>query len=323
MDHMVRLTDGHYLCQCIVMPSLPLYRELGIEVLLRGHGGELMHMHKAYNYSLDREGLKVQGEAELEKWLLRHLRAYMAETDTRSLFASLDSRQIEEHARDSLRSCLRESEGIEPLVHRVWSLFLSQRLRRETALSMVEFGSVVETRLPYLDNDLIDALLAVPPGLKLDDTIQTHILRQHQPAFLNVVNSNTGACLGAGRMRRSIAQVRLKVLSKLGVHGYQPYERLGPWLRQDLAPLVKSNLLSPRSLDRGIFNPQIVRNVVNDHLERKCNNTFLILALLIFEAGLREFVDGDSEYTPSKLERGRQFVDISAVGRVNQTVEAV
>src|SRR5262249_19337220 len=59
-DHlrwMVHLTDGHYLCQCIVMPTLPLYRELGIEVLLRGHAGELMHMDKAYNYSLDRPAL--------------------------------------------------------------------------------------------------------------------------------------------------------------------------------------------------------------------------------------------------------------------------
>ena len=69
---------------------------------------------------------------------------------------------------------------------------------RETALSMVEFGSVVETRLPYLDNELIDLLLAIPPELKLGDTIQTHILRRHQPAFLQVVNSNTGAPLGAG-----------------------------------------------------------------------------------------------------------------------------
>ena len=54
---MVRLTDGHYLSQCIVMPTLPVYRDLGVQVLLRGHAGELMHMTKAYNFSLDRPTL--------------------------------------------------------------------------------------------------------------------------------------------------------------------------------------------------------------------------------------------------------------------------
>ena len=158
-------------------------------------------------------------------------------------------------ARDSLRACLREAEGIDPIIHRVWHLFLSQRLRRETALSMVEFGSQVETRLPYLDNDLVDVLMAAPPRLKLSDTIQSHILRRRMPAFLDVVNSNTGARLTAGPVARSLAKARLKVLSKLRVRGYQPYERLGLWLREDLRPLVQRLLLSDRCLGRGIFNP--------------------------------------------------------------------
>ncbi|MES1256039.1 MAG: asparagine synthase-related protein, partial [Acidobacteriota bacterium] len=48
---MARLTDGHYLDQGIVMPTMPTYRKLGIDYLLRGHGGELMHMTKAYSFS--------------------------------------------------------------------------------------------------------------------------------------------------------------------------------------------------------------------------------------------------------------------------------
>ena len=53
LERMVGLTDGHYLDQCIVMPTFPLYESLGIRVLLRGHAGELLHMHKAYNFSVD------------------------------------------------------------------------------------------------------------------------------------------------------------------------------------------------------------------------------------------------------------------------------
>jgi asparagine synthase (glutamine-hydrolysing) len=293
MRYMVHLTDGQYLCQCIVLPTLPLYRELGIEVLLRGHAGELMHMDKAYNFSLDPEALALSDVAGLENWLFHHLRSYMLEGVGETLFAPPYRRQVDVLARESLRECLTESEGIGPPVHRIWHLFVSQRLRRETALSMVEFGSVVETRLPYLDVDLVATLLAAPPGLKLGDKIQSHILRRRMPAFLNVVNANTGARMGAGSVNRAFNKLRLKVLAKLGVKGYQPYERLGLWLREELRTLVERLLLSERCLERGIFNADAVKAVVDAHLNQGRNHTYLLLAMMIFELGQREFIDGD------------------------------
>jgi asparagine synthase (glutamine-hydrolysing) len=291
MRHMVRLTDGHYLCQCIVMPTLPLYRDLGIRVLLRGHAGELMHMHKAYNFSLDARTLSVCDPAELESWLFRRLQAYMLDGVEGPLFAGPLQAEFPGLARVSLRNCFTESEGVEPAIHRVWHLFLSQRLRRETALSMVEFGSVTETRLPYLDADLIEALLAAPPELKLGERIQEHILRKRRPSFLGVVNANTGTRMGAGPLARKFAGLRLKVLAKLGVKGYQPYERLGLWLRVQLRGLVERLLLSDRCLDRGVFHPDTTRAVVRAHLEGRRNHTFLLLAMMIFELGQREFLD--------------------------------
>lgn len=309
MREMVHLTDGHYLCQCIVMPSLPVYRALGIEVLLRGHAGELMHMDKAYSFSLDRKAFATRDEAGLEGWLFDHLRGFMSYQTTVPLFRFCDDRQVEAMARDSLRACLREAEGIDPIIHRVWHLFLSQRLRRETALSMVEFGSQVETRLPYLDNDLVDVLMAAPPRLKLSDTIQSHILRRRMPAFLDVVNSNTGARLTAGPVARSLAKARLKVLSKLRVRGYQPYERLGLWLREDLRPLVQHLLLSDRCLGRGIFNPGGIKAVVEAHLGGRQNHTYLLLALMIFELGQREFFDGDPSPHGVEARAAASFID--------------
>src|SRR5207244_3773061 len=148
-----------------------------------------------------------------------------------------------------LRDCLRESKGMAPPTQRIWQLFLSQRLRRETATSLVKFGSLMETRVPYLDNELIDALFAAPPELKLGEQIQAHILRRRQPAFLNVVNVNTGTRMEAGRLSRAFGKLRMKVLAKLGVRGYQPYERLGLWLRRELRPLVQRLLLSDRCLE--------------------------------------------------------------------------
>lgn len=298
LERMVHLTDGHYLSQCIVMPTLPVYRNLGIQVLLRGHAGELMHMTKAYNFSLDRAGLALQDDAALEAWLFRHLQAYILDGTDGRLFAPEHRGLMADLARESLHARLQNLRAVQPPLQRLWHLFLDVRLRRETAMSMVKFGSLMETRLPHLDNDLVDALLDAPPELKLDEKIQAHILRRRQPAFLDVPNVNTGVRMGAGRSARFFGKVRQKVFAKLGVKGYQPYERLGLWLRRELRPLVGQILLDPQCLERGIFDPKTVRAVVDNHTSGRKNHTFLIMAMLIFELGQRQLLDGRNNESP-------------------------
>ena len=293
LRQMVRLTDGHYLSQCIVMPTLPFYRELGIGVLLRGHGGELLHMRKAYNFSLDAAGLAIRDEAALEAWLHHHLRAYMLDAVDAPLFAGMQTADVDALARDTLRSALAETAGWDPVLHRIWHLFLTQRLRRETAMSLVKIGSFVETRLPYVDRQLVELLLSTPPQMKLDELIQAHILRKRFPEFLDVTNVNTGSRIGASKLTRRFNSLKMRVLAKLGVKGYQPYERLGLWLRRELRPLVRKVLLGDRCLERGLFRPDTVRRVVEQHFQNRRNHTFLLMALMICELGQQMFADGD------------------------------
>jgi asparagine synthase (glutamine-hydrolysing) len=289
LQTMVRLTDGQYLCQCIVMPTLPLYRELGVEVLLRGHAGELMHMGKAYNYSLGPEALTLNEGAAVESWLRTHLSGFLSGPAAPGVFRAPFRNEIAGLASASLTTALAGAQGIDPPIHRIWHVFLTQRLRRETALSMAEFHSVVETRLPFLDSQLIAALFAAPPELKLDETIQAHILRKRRPEFLRIVNANTGARLDASPLGKQLAYFRLRVLSKLQIKGYEPYERLGLWLRRELKPLVSRLLLNDEALDPELFDPQGIRRVVDDHWAGRHNYTYLILALMIFAEARRQF----------------------------------
>lgn len=297
LQHMVHLTDGHYLDQCIVLPTLPYYRQLGIDVLLRGHAGELMHMDKAYNFSLDAAALKITDKATLERWMYGRMCAYMLDGVEGPLFCQIPQPQMESLARESLQACLKESEAIEPQLQRVSHLFVSQRMRRETAMSLAMFDSVVETRVPFLDGDLVDVLMAIPPEQKIGDRLQSMLLKRRKPEFLKIRNSNTGAPMQASPLMQRAATFRMKVLGKLGVPGYQPYERLGLWLRRELRSLVKKILLSERCLERGVFAPDTVRAVVENHLAGKRNHTFLIMAMMIYELGQRKFMDGDPQET--------------------------
>jgi asparagine synthase (glutamine-hydrolysing) len=291
----VHLTDGHYLDQVIVMPMLPTIQSLGIRILLRGHAGELMHMHKAYNYSLDEAAWSIRDEAGLEQWLMSRLSGWMLDNVPEPLLCRSSPSEVQDMAKETLRKCLAESAGVVPQLHRIWHLFIRQRLARETSASLAMINSVVETRVPLLDADLIATLLAAPPELKTSEVIQSHILRRRRPEFLRVLNANTGAPVGSPRWRQRAATLKMRVLAKLGVPGYQPYERLGLWLRRELRPLVSDILLVDRCLGRGVFVPETVRSVVQRHWNKQANHTFLIMAMMIHEMGLRQFADGDGQ----------------------------
>jgi len=207
------------------------------------------------------------------------------------LFRSVEGNRIAQLARQSLCECFDDLADVESPLQRIWHLFVSQRLRRETTLSLVKFRSVAETRVPFMDPDLVAVLLAAPPGLKTGDQIQSHILRKHRPDFLRVCNTNTGAPVGAGALSRRWGTLRMKLLAKLGVPGYQPYERLGLWLRRQLATTVKEILRSETCLDRGIFEPDTVRTTLEQHFSGRRNHTYLLMAMMIFELGQRYLCD--------------------------------
>ncbi|MCE9552281.1 MAG: hypothetical protein K8T91_02755 [Planctomycetes bacterium] len=293
LQRVVHLSDGQYLDQAIVMPMLPTIQSLGMQVMLRGHAGELMHMNKAYNFSLDAAAWEIRDEAGLEAWLMSRLSGWMLDNVPEPLLCRATPTEIRELAQNTLRSCLAESAGVDPLLHRIWHLFIRQRLARETSVSLAMINSVAETRVPILDAKLIELLLLAPPQLKVGETIQTFILRRHRPKLLGVINANTGAPMGSSALRQRLATLQMKVLGKLGVAGYQPYERLGLWLRQELRPMVSDILLDDRCLSRGVFVPDTVRTVVRRHWNNEANHTYLLMAMIIYEMGQREFTDGE------------------------------
>ena len=287
LEQMTFLTDGHYLDQGITVPTLGVYRDLGIHALLRGHAGELFHMDKAYAFSVSEDELDFRSTADVERWLWTHLTRYMIDGVGMQLFRRELRQDAEAAARNALREALQEVEGIGPPAQALWLLFVTQRLRRETALSMQMFNAHVQVRMPYVDAELVDLVMQVPPTLKMGERIQTFILQRRFPAFLGVVNANTGSPVGASRTARRLSLVKLRIFSKLRVPGYQPYERLGLWLSRDLQPYVRSVLLAPESLDGGLLDPDVVRRIVDDHALRRRNHTFAIMAMLILQLGPR------------------------------------
>jgi asparagine synthase (glutamine-hydrolysing) len=291
LEAMVALTDGHYLSQCIVMPTLPLYQQLGIRTLLRGHAGELVHLHKAYNFSVDDSLNAVRGDQGLHEWLYPRLQSHLTAGMKEPVLCGVGGDEFADIAHETLAAGLGATAHFERPADRVSQLFLDQRTHRETATSLAKIGSVADISVPYLDGRFVEAAFASPVELRIGEAVQTYMLATRRPEFLKPPNSNTGAPVGAGALHRTACYLRMKVLAKLGVKGYQPYERLGLWLRRELKPTVERLLLSPECLDRGVLEPNAVRGAIRRHVAGEQNHTFLLLAMMIVESGFRQFID--------------------------------
>ena len=163
----MELTDGHYLSQCIVLPTFPLIQKWGIQVLLRGHAGELMHLTKAYNFSVDKSVWQIHDQQVLEAWLIKRLSAYMLEAVDGPLLVQANDPRDGQASFANRSKTPWERRRIGTPINRISQLFLTQRLRRETSLSLMKFQSVTETRLPFMDSRLIELLLACPPELRI------------------------------------------------------------------------------------------------------------------------------------------------------------
>jgi len=63
------------------------------------------------------------------------------------------------------------------------------------------------------------------------------------------------------------------------------------WMRHELKDGLLQILLEPRTLQRGYFNPEIVRGVVDEHLRGRRNHADILWMLLVFELWHRNFLE--------------------------------
>jgi asparagine synthase (glutamine-hydrolysing) len=131
----------------------------------------------------------------------------------------------------------------------------------------------LESRVPFLDNDLVDFACAIPARYKLGEGTSKLVLRR--------------------AMRGLIPDHILEARKQ----GFTPPE--DAWYRGPALPYLREVILSPRSLARGHFRPEALETVFAEHLSGRRSHKKLLWSLLCFEWWNRVFVDGERP-TPLK-----------------------
>jgi asparagine synthase (glutamine-hydrolysing) len=69
---------------------------------------------------------------------------------------------------------------------------------------------------------------------------------------------------------------------------------LAKWFKDGLKDFLQKILLDERCLDRGVFNPDVVKKTVSQHVKGRRNRQHLLWKMLNVEVWHRVFLDSDN-----------------------------
>ena len=161
--------------------------------------------------------------------------------------------------------------------------FLHGLLVVEDKLSMAHS---LETRVPFLDNDLVDFAMRVPVRLKLAKLTEVVRLNENEPG-LKTAKYFERTSDGKLLLRRVMAQYVPAEIAQREKQGFSAPD--ASWFKGESIEFVKRRLFNPRALLYEFLDRKTVGELVNEHIEGRQNLRLLVWSLLNFEGWLERF----------------------------------
>ena len=162
--------------------------------------------------------------------------------------------------------------------------FLHGLLVVEDKLSMAHG---LETRVPFLDNDLVDFAMQVPVHLKLGNLGDVLRLNENDPGD-KIQHYFQKTRDGKLLLRRVLGRYVPDDISTAEKQGFSAPD--ASWFRGESIDYVRDMLLSPNAMVYGLLDRDAVGALINDHLEGRQNRRLLIWSLISLEEWGRHFL---------------------------------
>jgi len=195
---------------------------------------------------------------------------------TRDIFRDVFSRKV-----DSLNT---PEEYVNHSLYFEAKTFLHGLLVVEDKLSM---ANSLETRVPFLDNDLVDFAQRVPIHLKLGNLQSVIRINENEPGSKKqkfFSKSKDGKLLLRNAMRKYIPETIIDGVKQ----GFSAPD--ASWFKGESIDYVRKNLYRKDALLYEYLDRTTVRELIDEHLEGRTNRRLLIWSLLNFEEWLRHFL---------------------------------
>jgi len=132
-------------------------------------------------------------------------------------------------------------------------------------MDIVTMANSLEGRSPFLDHHLAEFVASLPADFKMRRLTKKYILKRVIKDLVPRENSHR---------------------PKMGFG-----VPIGNWFRHELKGFLLDVLLSPKSLGRGYFKPEVVKHLVKQHIEKKADFSQQLWSLLMLELWHGRFID--------------------------------
>ncbi len=178
---------------------------------------------------------------------------------------------IEGLADNVVQRCLDQAPGGEQLARKLYTdiktTLVSEMLTKVDRMTMAHG---LEARVPFLDHHLVEWAFTVPGRYKLCN--------------------REGKLLVKKAMERHLPRDIL----------YRPKQGfnvpLKLWMRAELKEFVRDSLTATRFAERGLYRPQAVAALLDDHFAERVDGSNKIFAILMLELWYQKFADVRREY---------------------------
>jgi len=160
--------------------------------------------------------------------------------------------------------------------------FLHGLLVVEDKLSMAHG---LETRVPFLDNDLVDFAMKIPICRKLAN-METIARADENELARYYERTNDGKIILRNVMMRHIPQE----ITNAQKQGFSSPD--ASWFKGESIEYVKKQLFSSKACINEFFDPKVVHKLVCEHLDGKINRRLFIWSLLNFEQFCQIYLNG-------------------------------
>jgi asparagine synthase (glutamine-hydrolysing) len=170
--------------------------------------------------------------------------------------------------------------------------FLSGLLLVEDKLSMAHS---LETRVPFLDNDLVDFAARLPVAMKLRNLGRVARVDENDPLKMRVTAEPSYE--GKALLRDAMSRLVRPETAGRAKQGFSAPD--ASWFRGESIDYINRLLRDPKARIFEFLEPTFVLQTLDEHTQGLRNNRLLIWSLLSFEWWCRGFLEGRSAAMPT------------------------
>lgn len=260
-----------------------------VKVVLSGVGGDELFGGYPWRYYRD------SGPLSRENFFHRYYdfwQRLVSDEDKKSLFTSDAFRRTQAHPTfDVFRDVFRNWHGelrnnadfVNASIYFELKTFLHGLLVVEDKLSMAHS---LETRVPFLDDDLVDFSAGIPASYRLADLNRLVSIDENAPGKRQLYYLQTSD--GKQVLRNAMAKLLPDEIVQRTKQGFSAPD--ATWFRGESIDYIHRMLKNPKARLREYISPAYIERILDEHCSGKINRRLLIWSLLSFEVWLDTFI---------------------------------